>query len=212
MDKDMLMHFKNKLLKEEEHYDALLDQMKENGLSEQNMMDPTELSNYDNHPAEIGTQLYELEHNNALVVHVEDKLYQIHEALSRIDKGLYGVCTYCGRDIGEGRLEIIPYTSLCIECEEIKSDDTMLMKRKLPYEQEQLQRTSYRFFAGDDYEFEGMDQWNDLMKYGSSDTPQDIGTNEQYYEDYYTNDTDKQGIVDDMDQVSNDEYKRQLPD
>jgi hypothetical protein len=32
------------------------------------------------------------------------------------------------------------------------------------------------------------------------------------YDEFYTNEVDKQGIVDDMDQVSNDEYKRQLPD
>jgi len=47
----------------------------------------------------------------------------------------------------------------------------------------------------EDDENEGMDQFNDLVKYGSSDTPQDMGG---YYDfdEYYTNELDKQGIVD----------------
>jgi hypothetical protein len=63
----------------------------------------------------------------------------------------------------------------------------------------------------EDDEHEGMDQLNDLMKYGSAYSPQDLGGYHDY-EEFYTNEIDMQGIVDDMDQVSNEEYKRQLPD
>jgi len=63
----------------------------------------------------------------------------------------------------------------------------------------------------EDDEYEGLDYLNDLVKYGSSDSPQDMGGYNDY-EEYYTNEIDNQGIVDHMDKVSNDEYKRQLPD
>ncbi len=212
MDKYWKEHFIKKLNKEKEHFDNVLTGMKENGMSEQGDRHANELSNYDNHPAENATQLFDLEHNNALMVHIQDNLYKINEALERIEKDKFGVCTFCGKEIDRERLEVLPFTSLCIECEESKSDDTMLMKRKLPYEQERSQLQSQFFFMKNDLEYEGLDQWYDLLKYGSSETPQDMGPTRQYAEDFYTNETDRQGIVDKMDQISNEEYKRQLPD
>jgi hypothetical protein len=48
------------------------------------------------------------------------------------------------------------------------------------------------------------------MKYGSSDTPQDMG-GYQDYEEFYTNEIDNQGIVEEIDKISNEQYRRQLP-
>jgi DnaK suppressor protein len=39
-------------------------------------------------------------------------------ALQRIDKGTYGKCTNCGRDIPPERLEAVPTASLCIDCKQ----------------------------------------------------------------------------------------------
>ena len=59
-------------------------------------------------------------------VHIQLKLKQtdakilqaIEEALSRIDKGAYGVCRDCGERIAEARLNAIPWTRVCITCKE----------------------------------------------------------------------------------------------
>lgn len=40
----------------------------------------------------------------------------IRSALARIKNGTYGVCTICGEDISEERLDAIPYTSVCRDC------------------------------------------------------------------------------------------------
>ena len=61
----------------------------------------------------------------------------------------------------------------------------------------------------EDDEYEGIDQLNDLMKYGSSDTPQDLGGYNDY-KDFYTNKVDNQGIVDNVDKISTKQYKDQL--
>jgi len=37
-------------------------------------------------------------------------------AIARIDEGSYGICTSCGKDIGEERLAAKPEAALCIEC------------------------------------------------------------------------------------------------
>jgi len=40
----------------------------------------------------------------------------IRAALTRIDEGVYGFCTSCGKAIAPARLEAVPYAALCIEC------------------------------------------------------------------------------------------------
>lgn len=46
------------------------------------------------------------------------RLNQIEAALTRIKRGTYGICINCGEQIKQGRLEAIPYASLCIDCQE----------------------------------------------------------------------------------------------
>lgn len=46
------------------------------------------------------------------------ELVQINRALAHIDKGEYGFCVSCGIAIPEQRLEILPYSDLCVECAE----------------------------------------------------------------------------------------------
>lgn len=45
-------------------------------------------------------------------------LYNIEEALRRIEDGTYGVCQSCRQSIGLARLQRLPYTRLCIDCKE----------------------------------------------------------------------------------------------
>ncbi len=59
-------------------------------------------------------------------VHVQLRLRQtdakilqaIEEALTRIDKGTYGLCRDCGEPISSPRLQAIPWTRVCIHCKE----------------------------------------------------------------------------------------------
>ena len=46
------------------------------------------------------------------------ELNQVNEALARLDAGEYGFCKSCGNEIGEMRLEALPYATLCIDCAE----------------------------------------------------------------------------------------------
>ena len=43
-------------------------------------------------------------------------LISIDEAISRIEKGTYGICEKCGEEIPLKRLQIVPYTRFCIKC------------------------------------------------------------------------------------------------
>ena len=47
------------------------------------------------------------------------RLLDIDKALERIDDGSYGRCSNCGTDIAEKRLEAVPWTRYCIDCQEL---------------------------------------------------------------------------------------------
>ncbi|MFZ5988338.1 MAG: TraR/DksA C4-type zinc finger protein [Bacillota bacterium] len=213
MDNNRKDYFKDMLIKQGMDIEKTINLMKEHDIAEQDMESPDELSNYDNHPAELGTQLFQAELNNALKVHEEHLLKEIHDAIGRMDQGKYGKCEFCGVEIAEERLEALPYARLCIDCETSKEITMENLDRQRPVEELIWDAPLGRKYLNEqeDDEHEGMDQFNDLMKYGSADTPQDLGGYEDF-EEYYTNEIDKQGIVDRMDAVSNEEYRRQLPD
>lgn len=214
MDRTSEKHFIDLLKQQGHEIEHTIESMKGNDTAEQDSYSSTELSSYDNHPAELGTQLFQVELNSALRVHEEHLLKEIHDALGRIDEGTYGKCAFCGKEINRERLEAIPYARLCIECEEDKAVEPEMLRNERPNEEKYIWDAPFgRKYLNkrEDDEHEGMDYLNDLMKYGSADSPQDMGGYHDY-EDYYTNEVDKQGIVDDMDNVSNDEYRKQLPD
>lgn len=47
-------------------------------------------------------------------------LQQIEEAFERMNGGTFGVCINCGTTIGEKRLQAIPWTPFCIDCQELQ--------------------------------------------------------------------------------------------
>lgn len=49
----------------------------------------------------------------------DEALYQaVNAALQRIEEGTYGRCVACGKEIPAERLDALPYTAYCIECEQ----------------------------------------------------------------------------------------------
>lgn len=213
MNSVQIEHYRRLLEDEMKNISRTIDNMARNNTAEQDVYSPTELSNYDNHPAEIASELFQVEMNTALKVHEENILQQIKSALGRIENGTYGNCTSCGAAISPERLEALPYAEMCIQCESENSKENVAKRRQRPNEEKVLDAPFGRKYLNsqEDDEHEGMDQLSDLMKYGSSDSPQDLGGYYDY-EEYYTNKSDRQGIVDDMDRITNDEYRRQLPE
>ncbi|UOQ92603.1 TraR/DksA C4-type zinc finger protein [Halobacillus shinanisalinarum] len=67
-----------------------------------------ELSQYDNHPADSGTELYEREKDMALLTHLEDERSEISYSLKQIEQGTYGICEKTGKKIPLERLEAVP--------------------------------------------------------------------------------------------------------
>ena len=51
----------------------------------------------------------------AVIERLRENLHDVDLALSKIDKGSFGICERCGEPIGAERLEAIPYTRLCMK-------------------------------------------------------------------------------------------------
>lgn len=58
-----------------------------------------------------------------------DKLNAIQEALERMDEGTYGICEGCESEIAEGRLEALPFTRLCVNCQAEREKEAKAARR-----------------------------------------------------------------------------------
>jgi DnaK suppressor protein len=57
------------------------------------------------------------------------KIKQIDDALGRMDEGTYGVCESCGLEIAEERLEAMPFTRLCRDCQQDQEREAKSQRR-----------------------------------------------------------------------------------
>ena len=83
-----------------------------------------DLSAYTVHMADMAADTYERELSMNIVSSEQEILYQIDDALKRLDDGSYGVCQQCNAPIVMSRLKAVPYASLCIGCQRTKEQKT----------------------------------------------------------------------------------------
>jgi len=157
----------------------------------------SELSTIDNHPADLGTELYEREKDMALQVHEKAELKKVNEALEAMNKGSYGVCDECGDSIPFERLEAVPYTTRCIE----HADKDIPQTR--PVEEQVLHPAVDNSFAGrregeDVRNYE--DSFQVVAQYGTSETAADFTGDFNDINDLY-DDEDEVGMDEDVDSL-----------
>ena len=73
-----------------------------------------DLSGYSFHMADQGTDNFDREFAASLLNNEHDVLYEIEEALRRIDQGTYGTCESSGRPIERERLKVLPFVRYCV--------------------------------------------------------------------------------------------------
>ncbi len=57
------------------------------------------------------------------------KIKQIDDALDRLDEGTYGMCESCGLEIAEERLQAMPFTRLCRDCQQEQEKEAKSQRR-----------------------------------------------------------------------------------
>jgi YteA family regulatory protein len=123
-----------------------------------------ELSTYDNHPADTGSETFERSKDYALQENARLRLLAIKDALRKMDQGVYGRCDECGVEIAPDRLEALPCTTKCREC---KHRGEVGSERVRPIEEEALARP-FASPGDESIVYDREDIWQDLSRHGLS--------------------------------------------
>lgn len=99
-----------------------------NGLAKESA---EELAGYSLHMADSGTDNFDRDFALSLLSSDQDAIYEIDEALKRIERGTYGVCELTGKSIPKARLEAIPWTRFTVEAQAQLEKDGALRSRRL---------------------------------------------------------------------------------
>ena len=107
---------KKRLLELRDHF---LDQMQSVAQdSLRSRAENNEASAVGQHQADAGSDAYEKDFALSLLSQEQDALYEIEEALKRIEVGTYGVCEMSNKAIPHARLEAIPFARFTVECQQ----------------------------------------------------------------------------------------------
>lgn len=200
-------HFKELLLKEKESVKKMIDNINKDYFTESSQELSGELSNYDNHPGDIGSELFEKEHILGIKTSYVNNMNEIDDALEKIESNKYGICKYCNNEIDEERLKIIPSAELCIKCtrerEQINKDiGDSRMNRPIEEESKPSIFGRGKLNQETNKENEGIGVLEELMNYGSAQSPQEVG-NYKSFKEIENKRRDKSDLVDNMDAMSN---------
>jgi RNA polymerase-binding transcription factor DksA len=75
---------------------------------------PTDPGNDPIDPNEVADNMEDYEGNTAILKQLEIRYNEVKQAIEAIEKGTYGICSVCGKQIEDARLEALPSASTCI--------------------------------------------------------------------------------------------------
>jgi RNA polymerase-binding transcription factor DksA len=106
--------------------ERLISQM--NGLAKESA---EQMASYSLHMADSGTDNFDRDFALSLLSSDQDAIYEIEEALRRIERNTYGVCELTGKPIPKARLEAIPWTRFTVEAQAQLEREGALRQRRL---------------------------------------------------------------------------------
>ncbi|MFB5673725.1 TraR/DksA C4-type zinc finger protein [Paenibacillus terreus] len=128
-----------------------------------------ELTSYDNHPADLGTETFERSRDMAINGTLHSQLDQINAALQRMKDGTYGICIASGKEIPFERLQAIPFTDHHMD---YTPDREVSGSR--PVEEQVMTlppRGAGEVRQRNAGKFDDADAWEAVEDYGTSNTP-----------------------------------------
>jgi len=90
-----------------------------------------EIAGYSLHMADSGTDNFDRDFALSLLSSDQDAIYEIEEALKRIEKNTYGVCELTGKAIPKARLEAIPWARFTVQAQAQLEREGALRSRRL---------------------------------------------------------------------------------
>lgn len=190
---EQLSHLKSHLIERQNELIRHMDN--QSGLSMQASDTVGELSMYDNHPADMGSETFERGKDLALAAHAEKELENINEAIHAIEEGTYGICTKCGQDISYERLSAVPTTHQCRVHAENNTftrsypvEEAVFSPNINPNEQTTEEQVIY----------DAEDAWQDVSRYGTSETASDFYSDQEAYNEMFPNSNELVGAAENI--------------
>ncbi len=115
------------------YYNTLLD-LRERLLSQMSGLakeSAEQLASYSLHMADSGTDNFDRDFALSLLSSDQDAIYEIEEALKRIERNTYGICELTGKAIPKARLDAIPWTRFTVEAQAQLEKEGALRQRRL---------------------------------------------------------------------------------
>jgi DnaK suppressor protein len=113
--KSTLDRFRKRLEQEKERLEELIDDY-ERELEEARLTESSSDRSPDPGNAEASSMKLEYAKELSIEQNTLDLLRKVDRALERVEAGTYGLCESCGNAIPVERLDVLPYSTLCVEC------------------------------------------------------------------------------------------------
>ena len=118
--KKELEYFRKLIFKNKE---KILDEIKrisEDTLKKSQKDAAGDISGYTYHMADVASDTYDREFSLGLASNERQSLYELDDAIKKIEEGTFGICEECKSVITKTRLKAVPFARLCVKCQEKK--------------------------------------------------------------------------------------------
>lgn len=189
---------KQRLLDEKKHIMDRIKGIDQGGLHEPLRDSIGELSLYDNHPGDVGSEVFERSKDFSLRENSLHMVSAIDDALEKMEKGNYARCDVCGKEIPLERLEAVPYTTICLDCK--KGDEMVPRTENRPVEEEVLEDIWARPFNNEihNVEFDWEDSFQEVSRWNEHAVRSGAGS---YYGGGELEEEDRRGSVERIDNI-----------
>jgi RNA polymerase-binding protein DksA len=123
MTQEQLEHFKERLLEEKTRLEHELSTIGVKDPSNPGHFEPTYPESGSNSVDDNAAEISEYSDELSIEARLESELRDVQKALGLVEKGEYGVCKYCKKEIDPKRLEARPASSSCIDCKKLLTQE-----------------------------------------------------------------------------------------
>lgn len=109
----LILKIKDKILEEIKH-------ISDDTLKKSQKDAAGDISGYTYHMADVASDAYDREFSLGLASNERESLYELEDALKKIEEGAFGICEACKCLITKTRLKAVPHARLCVKCQQKK--------------------------------------------------------------------------------------------
>ncbi|MBN1913234.1 MAG: TraR/DksA C4-type zinc finger protein [Candidatus Omnitrophica bacterium] len=115
-----LADFKKLIFKRKDEITEGIKHISEDTLKKSQKDAAGDISGYTYHMADVATDTYDREFSLGIASNERQFLYELDDALKKIDEGTFGICEDCKHLISKTRLKAVVYARYCIKCQQKK--------------------------------------------------------------------------------------------